>query len=102
MLTLATRAALPHRPLCRGRGVNGQLGHGDTADANTPTLVPALSRGTIDLDALAKAARPMVLYSVAASDRYAVVPDSAPGDGEAGEGTVPGSASVPDAKRQKM
>lgn len=79
-----------------------QLGHGDTSDANTPTLVPALSRGTIDVDALAQAARPVVAYSVAASDRYAVVPDSAPGDGETGDGAVPGTSSVPDAKRQKV
>ena len=77
--------------------VNGQLGHGGTTDSNAPVLVPALSAGGIDTAALAKAAQPVVAYTVAASDRYAVVPDSAPDDGS---GDAPGSA-VPDAKRHK-
>lgn len=82
-----------------GRNVNGQLGHGGTQDCNAPVLVPSLSAGGIDTAALAKAAQPQVMYSVAASDRYAVVPDSAPtDDGGGGQG---GGAAVPDAKRLK-
>lgn len=76
-----------------------QLGHGNTDDCNQPTLVPSLSAGSIDVDALNLAARPTVAYSVAPSDRYAVVPES--GDGGSGDGLAAASGrdEVPDAKR---
>ncbi|KAI7844220.1 hypothetical protein COHA_002354 [Chlorella ohadii] len=82
-----------------GRNVNGQLGHGNTEDCNQPTLVPSLSAGSIDVDALNLAARPTVAYSVAPSDRYAVVPES--GDGGSGDGLAAASGrdEVPDAQR---
>lgn len=79
-----------------------QLGHGGTQDCSAPVLVPALSAGSIDVEALTKAAQPVVLYSVAASDRYAVVPDSAPAEGDGGDGVGVASAAVPDAKRHKV
>ena len=61
--------------------------------------MPPLSAGTIDLDALNLAARPTAAYSVAPSDRYAVVPES--GDGGSGDGltSASGRDEVPDAKR---
>lgn len=76
-----------------------QLGHGNTEDCNQPTLVPSLSAGSIDVDALNLAARPTVAYSVAPSDRYAVVPES--GDGGSGDGLAAASGrdEVPDAQR---
>ena len=87
----------PHRP------APPQLGHGGTQDCNSPAEVPALSRGSIDIAALTQAAQPVVMYSVAPSDRYAVVPDSAPGDSDAAaEVPASGGAAVPEAKRQKV
>lgn len=75
-----------------GRGVNGQLGHGDTNDCNVPTLVTSLSAGHLSKEALSKdAVHPLVMYSVPAADRYAVVPD-----------TVQDEAAVPDTKRLKI
>lgn len=48
----------------------------------------------------------VVLYGVAPSDRYAVVPDSAPGADEVPSvpeaATVPQAGAVPDSKRQKV
>ena len=76
----------------------GQLGRGDMQDANTPTLLPALSVGTLSAEALTKAAHPVVSYAIPAGERYAVVPDSnQDGDWEDG-------ASVPDLapKRQRV
>lgn len=86
-----------------GRNVNGQLGNGSMQDSSVPVEVTGLSRGNIDLDAFTRDERPAVLYSVAPSDRYAVVPDSAPVDGNAGpHSAVPvPDAAVPEGKRQK-
>ncbi|GAB4814257.1 hypothetical protein N2152v2_001303 [Parachlorella kessleri] len=75
-----------------GRGVNGQLGHGDSNDYNVPKLLGALSSGSLSVDALSReAVHPSVKYSVPAADRYAVVPDSGQDD-----------AAVPDSKRLRV
>lgn len=47
----------------------GQLGHGDNADTNVPTLVAGLSAGEISIEALSREAHPVVTYSVPAADR---------------------------------
>lgn len=84
-----------------GRNVNGQLGNGSTQDTNLPVEVPTLSRGGISLDAFTRDARPAVLYGVSPSDRYAVVPDSAPADVDMVGAPLPAGA-VPDAHWQRM
>ncbi|PSC72205.1 ultraviolet-B receptor UVR8 [Micractinium conductrix] len=87
-----------------GRNVNGQLGTGGTQDSNVPVEILALSVGSINLDAFTQEARPVGVQGVAPSDRYAVVPDSAPPSNEAGGTLQPSSAAaVPEPnKRQKV
>ena len=76
-----------------------QLGHSSTQDCNTPVEVPALSAGGIDVEALMRAAQPVAMFSVAPSDRYAVVPDSDGGGGGDGLVSASGRDEVPDASR---
>lgn len=84
-----------------GRGVNAQLGTGEAKDVNVPVELPELTAGAaLSVEALTRAAHPVVAYSIPPGDRYAVVPD----DGEAG-GADP--HAVPDAdgqgaKRQRV
>lgn len=82
-----------------GRGVNGQLGRGDTADANTPVLVPDLSAGGIAVDALMKETHPVVMYSIPPGDRYAVVPDHGTDGGNGVPHAVP-DMEVPTKKQR--
>lgn len=49
---------------------SGQLGLGDTADTNVPTLLPELSAGSISVEALNHEARPAVVYTVPPADRW--------------------------------
>eukprot|EP00877_Chromochloris_zofingiensis_P008815 jgi/Chrzof1/4187/Cz14g02070.t1 len=57
-----------------GRGVNGQLGHGDEIDVHVPKKLEGLSKGTLKTaDIIATATAPGGY--VAPADRYAVVPD---------------------------
>ena len=97
---LALPPTTPYHAPSRPPSCPAQLGHSGTRDCNTPIEVPALSRGSIDVAALTQAAQPVVAYTVAASDRYAVVPDSAPGDGD--DGAPADASAVPDVKRQKV
>eukprot|EP00891_Asterochloris_glomerata_P007758 jgi/Astpho2/7758/Aster-07597 len=72
-----------------GRGVNGQLGHGDNADMWVPRLVKPLSIGTVSLASLAESSIPQSSY-VSPADRYAVVPDQNPANQRNGDmGMVP-------------
>lgn len=78
-----------------GRGVNGQLGVGDTTDQNSPMEIVELSSETLLIDELKKQSHPVVMHSIPAADRYALVPDPAvQGD----VATVPDQS---DAKRLK-
>ena len=61
-----------------GRGVNGQLGIGSTNDVNVPTEVREMSADKISIQDLTKQSHPVVMYSIPASDRYALVPDNMP------------------------
>ncbi|KAF3439278.1 hypothetical protein FNV43_RR17554 [Rhamnella rubrinervis] len=92
-----------------GRGTNGQLGHGESVDRNTPKIIEALS---VDGDSGKQIESSKVDPSsgktwVSPSERYAVVPDET-GQGQTAasvKGTGNGSdASVPenDVKRIRM
>lgn len=56
-----------------GRGVNGQIGYGEQIDRTSPFLLENISAGTMDPEALIRAATPISSF-VAPADRYAVVP----------------------------
>ncbi len=56
-----------------GRGVSGQLGHGDEADVHSPKRLEALCAGTLTRGGIAATATTPGEY-VAPADRYAVVP----------------------------
>ncbi|KAK9903587.1 hypothetical protein WJX75_009396 [Coccomyxa subellipsoidea] len=73
-----------------GRGVNGQLGHNEPKDTNSPVRLTELSAGSIRLEDLGATASPLTTY-VPPADRYAVVPDhsDAVPENSHGIGTVP-------------
>lgn len=82
-----------------GRGVNGQLGHGDEQDCHEPMVLKALSRGNLRRSTIMATATSLGGY-VAPADRYAVVPD----DGAAGEEGAPhssGNGLSPPAKKAR-
>ncbi|GLC44604.1 hypothetical protein PLESTB_001324500 [Pleodorina starrii] len=88
-----------------GRGVNGQLGHGEEQDLTEPTLLSSLSRGQLRRDAILATAdgdTDTGLY-VAPADRYAVVPgaDEPYGNGSAAVGAVP-SMSLLDVQEEQQ
>eukprot|EP00884_Botryococcus_braunii_P013111 jgi/Botrbrau1/21800/Bobra.0190s0025.2 len=58
-----------------GRGVHGQLGHGELVDLNLPKLLEVLSTPNIDVKALERYSAPSSAV-IPLADRYAVVPDS--------------------------
>ncbi len=83
-----------------GRGVNAQLGTGEAKDVNLPVPLPELTAGAaLSVEALTRAAHPVVAYSIPAADRYAVVPDD--GEAEADPHAVP-DADGQRAKRQRV
>uniref|UniRef100_A0A803L4T6 Ultraviolet-B receptor UVR8 n=1 Tax=Chenopodium quinoa TaxID=63459 RepID=A0A803L4T6_CHEQI len=87
-----------------GRGTNGQLGHGDSADRNSPTMIEALSmEGSGGQRIEASNADPSAgRILVPPSGRYAVVPDEQAST--AGSRDNGGDASVPenDVKRIRV
>ncbi|XP_038694554.1 ultraviolet-B receptor UVR8-like isoform X2 [Tripterygium wilfordii] len=60
-----------------GRGINGQLGHGESVDRNTPKMIDALSFDGSSGQHIESSALDLSTgkTSVSPSDRYAVVPD---------------------------
>nr|XP_027077442.1 ultraviolet-B receptor UVR8-like isoform X1 [Coffea arabica] len=60
-----------------GRGTNGQLGHGESADCNVPKIIEALSvdGSTGQVIESSKVDPSSEKFSVSPTDRYAVVPD---------------------------
>nr|QEM23329.1 UV resistance locus 8 [Colobanthus quitensis] len=86
-----------------GRGTNGQLGHGDSADRNLPTIIDALSTdgpGTQKIES-SKANPSAGKISGSLLGKYAVVPDE---NVESSAGDSGGDASVPenDVKRLRV
>eukprot|EP00879_Flechtneria_rotunda_P006078 GHRR01006391.1.p1 GENE.GHRR01006391.1~~GHRR01006391.1.p1 ORF type:complete len:467 (+),score=165.58 GHRR01006391.1:204-1604(+) len=69
-----------------GRGVNGQLGHGQEADETLPSILRSLCKGVATKSALVATATAVGGY-VAPADRYAVVPNG-------GDCLVPGSSTA--------
>ncbi|KAK9824201.1 hypothetical protein WJX72_008492 [[Myrmecia] bisecta] len=57
-----------------GRGVNGQLGHGDMRDLSAPKRVENLCKGSINPAKLTQTGQAASAY-IPPSDRYAIVPD---------------------------
>lgn len=85
-----------------GRGVNGQLGHGVEQDLYQPTLLAALSHGTLSREGLLAASDAMYRGAghcgyVAPEDRYAVVPgaDEPYGNGGTASSAAAAAAAVP-------
>lgn len=66
---------------CWGRGVHGQLGHGDCMDSNVPRRLDCLSGTTCDISTLRSTVKvPSTLQSIPAEERYALVPENKPAD----------------------
>lgn len=74
-----------------GRGVNGQLGTGSTSDVNSPVEIKELSSETLSVNEFLKQSHPVVMHSIPASDRYALVPDPGPASHAVPEAEVPSS-----------
>ncbi|KAL9233360.1 hypothetical protein vseg_008375 [Gypsophila vaccaria] len=86
-----------------GRGTNGQLGHGDSADRNSPTIIDALSMdgpGKQKIES-SKADPSAGIISASFLGKYAVVPDE---DEQGLANDSSGDASVPenDVKRLRV
>lgn len=81
-----------------GRGVNGQLGVGETMDQNVPTEVKELS-GSLSVDELKSAAHPIRMATIPAADRYAIVPNVPVGSEDA---AVPDGMITEQTKRPRV
>ncbi|VFQ63559.1 unnamed protein product [Cuscuta campestris] len=85
-----------------GRGTNGQLGHGESADRNVPKIIEALSAdgSSVQLVEASKSNPPVIAAEknwVSPTQRYAVVPDENAG-GNGNDLSVPEN----DVKRMRI